>query len=235
MGDAAVGFASVNLALRVVAIYKSDKIVMGVLVVAILGHWGCIFAGVSLTAIYVPGQGCAITKTNSRLISVVFLYSMCFDFFVLALSAAKLAFPIQGRSQLVRLLFQDGLIYFIIAFVANLTATTFMFLNLNPIMSIIFNVPSAIASTIVASRTVRRLTNFVTVGPEMLHITGSQGNPAATRSRSGTGPMSPRGMTDGVHVRMETFSAVASQHASPMKTMEYIIDDDLESGPEPKY
>jgi hypothetical protein len=151
MGDAAVGFASINLALRVIAIYKSDKIVMGVLVLAILGHWACIFAGVSLTAVYVPGQGCAITHTNSRLISVVFLYSMCFDFFVLALSAAKLAFPIQGRSQLVRLLFQDGLIYFIIAFVANLTATTFMFLNLNPIMSIIFNVPSAIASTVCLS------------------------------------------------------------------------------------
>jgi hypothetical protein len=61
-----------------------------------------------------------------------------------------------------------------------------MLLNLNPIMSIIFNVPAAIAATvravlrrtrslklkymfvqIVASRTVRRLSNFTSSGPEM--------------------------------------------------------------------
>jgi hypothetical protein len=38
MGDAAVGFASVNLALRVIAIYKSDLRVVAVLVLAILGQ-----------------------------------------------------------------------------------------------------------------------------------------------------------------------------------------------------
>jgi hypothetical protein len=39
MGDAAVGFASVNLALRVIAIYKSDKRVMAFLIVVILGQY----------------------------------------------------------------------------------------------------------------------------------------------------------------------------------------------------
>ena len=39
-----------------------------------------------------------------------------------------------------------------------------MLLNLNPVMSIIANVPAAIASTIVACRAVRRLTNYTT-GP----------------------------------------------------------------------
>jgi hypothetical protein len=38
MGDAAVGFASINLALRVIAIYKQDKRVIAVLVLAILGQ-----------------------------------------------------------------------------------------------------------------------------------------------------------------------------------------------------
>lgn len=42
-----------------------------------------------------------------------------------------------------------------------------MLLNLNAVMSIIFNVPAAIASTIVASRAVRRLTNFTSKGPEI--------------------------------------------------------------------
>lgn len=53
------------------------------------------------------------------------------------------------------------------SFVANLIATVFMLLNLNAVMSIIFNVPAAIASTIVASRAVRRLTEFTGRGPEV--------------------------------------------------------------------
>jgi len=35
-----------------------------------------------------------------------------------------------------------------------------MIMNLNPVMSIIFNVPAAVASTIVASRAVRRLSAY---------------------------------------------------------------------------
>jgi uncharacterized protein YybS (DUF2232 family) len=35
-----------------------------------------------------------------------------------------------------------------------------MLLNWNPVMSIIFNVPAVIASTIVATRAVRRLMNY---------------------------------------------------------------------------
>ncbi|KAG1841907.1 hypothetical protein DFJ58DRAFT_657889, partial [Suillus subalutaceus] len=42
----------------------------------------------------------------------------------------------------------DGLIYFAIAFLANLMATIFMLVNLNAVLSIIANVPAAIASTV---------------------------------------------------------------------------------------
>ena len=45
-------------------------------------------------------------------------------------------------------------------FISNLIATTFMVMNLNAIMSVIFNVPAAVSSTIVASRAVRRLYDF---------------------------------------------------------------------------
>lgn len=42
---------------------------------------------------------------------------MCFDFSVLCLTAWKLVFPSGGRSFLVNLIFGDGLIYFVIAYV----------------------------------------------------------------------------------------------------------------------
>ena len=114
---------------------------------------------------------------------------MAFDLFVLILTGYKLAFPISSgrassRSTLVKMIFGDGLIFFIVAFLANMIATVshsidltisttsylfqiFMLLNLNAVMSIIFNVPAAIASTIVALRAVRRLTNFTSKGPEI--------------------------------------------------------------------
>lgn len=72
---------------------------------------------------------------------------MAFDFLVLCLAGWKLAYPAGGRSKLVKLIFGDGLIYFVIAFLSNLIATTFMLLNLNAVMSIIANVPAAIACT----------------------------------------------------------------------------------------
>lgn len=53
------------------------------------------------------------------------------------------------------------------SFLSNLLATVFLTLNLNPVMSIIFDVPAAIVSTIVASRAVRRLTEFTHKGPEV--------------------------------------------------------------------
>lgn len=50
---------------------------------------------------------------------------MAFDFLVLFLTAYKLATPVKNakRSKLMTLIFGDGLIYFIIAFLANLIAT----------------------------------------------------------------------------------------------------------------
>lgn len=95
---------------------------------------------------------------------------MCFDFTVLVLTGLKLALPKKRseHSKLVKLIFGDGLIFFIIAFLSNLVATVgcpnyafrhgrclryradqiFMLLNLNAVMSIIANVPAAICSTV---------------------------------------------------------------------------------------
>ncbi|PSR72187.1 hypothetical protein PHLCEN_2v11944 [Hermanssonia centrifuga] len=135
---------------------------------------------------------------------------MCFDLTVLVLTGIKLALPTKSseRSKLVTLIFGDGLIFFIIAFLANLLATIFMLLNLNAVMSIIANVPAAIASTIVACRAVRRLTNYTSQGAEIFSSTQAS-TLAFTRSRrSRLVPSVSFGdkKLDGVHVQMETFA-----------------------------
>ncbi|KAJ7349874.1 hypothetical protein DFH08DRAFT_1079162 [Mycena albidolilacea] len=205
-GDAAVGLASINLSLRTLAIWSQNGWIKILLIVIILGHWSLILQGVLLKAHWDDQAAtCVITSSNSTILAATFTYSMGFDLLVFLLNAYKLGINRKGKSKLSKMIFTDGLIFFFIAFLANLAATIFMFLNLNSIMTIIFNVPAAMASTIVATRAVRRLTSFTHQGPEMYAPSGSgTGN---FRNHSGNRGLttSTRGGVRGVHVQMETF------------------------------
>ncbi|KAF5371575.1 hypothetical protein D9758_003539 [Tetrapyrgos nigripes] len=222
-GNASIGLASINFSLRTMAVWGGKWYIVGPLVLVILGHWSLLLHGILLKAVYVPGQGCAIIDTDNTLLAATFIYSMCFDFVVLFLTAWKLVISapsskVMGRSKLVVLIFGDGLIYFGIAFLANLLATIFMLLNLNPVMSIIANVPSAIASTIMATRAVRRLALFTSGGPEMFSTT--QASTIAFRTSSKATHVRPRvntGIVDGVLIQMETFQSPTT----PKKYVEY--------------
>ena len=76
-----------------------------------------------LKAVWVPGIGCTITSTNTKILSTIFVYSMCFDLIVLLLNTYKLvglnwdkdARRLLGHSRLTHMIFSDGLIFFIIA------------------------------------------------------------------------------------------------------------------------
>ncbi|KAI0732666.1 hypothetical protein C8Q72DRAFT_816345 [Fomitopsis betulina] len=222
VGDAAMGFASINLSIRTIAVWSQSRWIIGLLVLIILGHWSLILQGAQLTATWVPGTGCAIIKTNSTVLAATFIYTMVFDLVVMILNLIKLSGRKQ-RSQLVSVLFKDGVIYFIIAFVANSIATVFMVLNLNAIMAIIFNVPAVIASTIVACRAVRRLSNFSSNGPEIYESNSHSGNVGfrsvqmqstngvAIRPRSA---MHTKDLSAGVHVQVRSVGTCPSQTGS---------------------
>ncbi|KAF8838785.1 hypothetical protein BDN67DRAFT_906753 [Paxillus ammoniavirescens] len=172
-GNAAVGLASINLSLRTIAVWSKNKWIINILVLIILGHWAIILQSIPLSATWVPGVGCSIAESNPTIPAATFIYSMCFDFVVLCLTAYKLAWNPRRtgssalHTKLVRMIFTDGLVYFIIAFLANLTAAIFMILDLNAVMSVFFNPPAAIAATIVSSWAVRRLYNFDLGAPEV--------------------------------------------------------------------
>jgi len=116
------------------AVWSQKWYIVCPLVAVIVGHWSLLLhgecstifcapvcsskhptLGVLLKAAWVPGQGCIITATDNNLLAITFIYSMSFDFVVLFLTGWKLAFPTGGRSHLVKLIFGDGLIFFIIA------------------------------------------------------------------------------------------------------------------------
>ncbi|KAI0806184.1 hypothetical protein BC629DRAFT_1580668 [Irpex lacteus] len=208
-GNAAIGLASINLSLRTIAVWSQNIYLVVPLVAVILGHWSLLLHGLLLKAEWIDGQ-CQITSTNNTILAASFIYSMCFDFTILVLTAVKLSLPRRNSesSQLVKLIFGDGLIFFIIAFLSNLIATIFMLLNLNPVMSIIANVPAAISSTIVACRAVRRLTNYTSQGAEVFGTTSTSLAFRSRRSRGVPSVSLNEKRADGVHVQMETFASV---------------------------
>jgi hypothetical protein len=113
------------------AVWGQKWYIIAALVLISLGHWSLLLHGILLTAAWIPGQGCLITSTDSKLLSATFIYSMIFDFTVLILTASKLVRPSGTKSQLVNMMFADGLYYFIIAYVSRRSrrrrSLTFMF------------------------------------------------------------------------------------------------------------
>ena len=81
--------------------------------------------GVQMQAQWVEGSGCIITSTNNTILAAIFIYSMCFDLLVIVLNMYKLLGigigppRIFGKSRLSKLIFADGLIYFLIACVIS--------------------------------------------------------------------------------------------------------------------
>ncbi|KAH0826678.1 hypothetical protein J3R83DRAFT_5066 [Lanmaoa asiatica] len=203
-GNASIGLASINLSIRTMAVWSQNKYVVTLLILIILGHWSLLLHGILLEAAWIQ-QTCVITYTNNQILAISFIYSMVFDFTVLCLTGWKLAFPANGRSKLITLIFGDGLIYFLIAFLANLLATIFMLLNLNAVMSIIANVPAAIASTIVACRAVRRLINFTSQNAEVFFSTAQSTVAFRTPPNSTTPHHISVKRGDSLHIQMNSF------------------------------
>ncbi|KIY53824.1 hypothetical protein FISHEDRAFT_32602 [Fistulina hepatica ATCC 64428] len=171
-GEAALGLASANLAIRTIAVWSQNRIITVGLVIAILGQWSLILQGKFLASSFVFADGCVITSSHNNILAATYIYTMCLDFTVLVLMTWKLLGPKLSTKglplpKLSTLLFKDGLIYFIYAFMSNFVASVFMILNLNEVMSVIFNVPAAVGSSIVACQAVRRLVRYASDGGNM--------------------------------------------------------------------
>ncbi|KAK0200848.1 hypothetical protein DFS33DRAFT_1355489 [Desarmillaria ectypa] len=204
LGNTALGAASINLSIRTIAIYSQKLYVVIPLSVIIFGHWIIILWSVTnVKATWVDGSGCAIASSNPKLFVAMYVYSMGFDFIVMCLMAYKLGFVKrnQYRSQIVQLMFIDGLGYFLTAFLVNLVAVVFSVLNLNSVMSITADAPASTLATIVSCRVVRRLYQFQQKGVDIYsHNTSSAFRP----SRQNNVSTSHRTANE-VHVQMNTF------------------------------
>ncbi|KIM37061.1 hypothetical protein M413DRAFT_423897 [Hebeloma cylindrosporum] len=275
VGLAAVGLVSINLSIRTMAIWAQNRYIIGGLVLIILGHWSIILQGapfpckldchsdselialligVQLTTIYVPGEGCEILQSHSKVLPGIFIYSMCFDFTVLVLNTYKLLginSDLMGRARLVQMIFIDGLIFFILAFLSNFVATVFLLLSLNPIMGIVFTAPAGVISTvstslsdyvpltrpstcqIVACRAVRRLSNFTHNGGEITY--SSNNRPTTKRDERAISSLNFKSMPRSeIHVHMDTFTHAEDNQNSILPKVQEVSERDVEMNVESK-
>ncbi|KAF9534947.1 hypothetical protein CPB83DRAFT_222827 [Crepidotus variabilis] len=165
-GNLCLGLASINLALRTIAIWRFNVIVTGLLVVISIAQWVIIMTGaVRIQVSWTPRTGCHTIQTNFSL-RVVFLYTICFDLLVLGLSAFKLRTTIPASETRLRplsiavLVLRHGIIFFAISCLVNTAEVVFIELNLSPLMNAMFSVPAETITTVVACRAVRSLVGF---------------------------------------------------------------------------
>lgn len=202
LGNVAIGTTSNLLMFRAMAIWSRNTWVVVPLILVALGHWAILLHGIiAVRAVWNATAGvCVVTGTSNIFLRLLYNYTMAFDLLVLTLSVAGLMRTGHGRgSGLWKLLFRDGVAYFCVAFVGNLVAAIFAILHLNPAMDIMFTVPSAVFSAIVACRCVRRLSEW-TSQDVYVHSSArvSSRQTGSGKKSKATGP--------GVHISMDTYS-----------------------------
>ncbi|TCD63050.1 hypothetical protein EIP91_006063 [Steccherinum ochraceum] len=211
VGQTTIGFASVNLAIRAMALWGQDKRVVVPLTVLICGHWAVLLQACVVSARMVPGTGCVADQTKPILLMLTFTWSIVLDTVVFMLCAWKIIMTGVGkRTNLVDMIFKDGLIYLFVAMAANIPAAVFVFMNFNPVMQLMFNSPAALASTIGASRAVRRLASYNEGSVNIYTSGGITPQHAPTeRSLAFARPAAPQ-RQDTLHIQVEMDTLTAA-------------------------
>ncbi|ESK97488.1 hypothetical protein Moror_17667 [Moniliophthora roreri MCA 2997] len=179
--------ASTSLMLRTIALWERKLIVVIPLGVLCIAFWTILYR----TMFIVRAQwddsisACAVVQTNPSLLNVTFFFTMGFDFVILAYTFVALTARHTARTDLWKLLFQDGLVYFVVTFSANCIPAVFNILNLNTPMNVIATVPAAAVSSIASCRAVMRLLQYKTAD---VYVHSMSGVPGATSTANTNQP-----------------------------------------------
>jgi len=190
-GQCAIGTASTLLMLRTIAIWNKKLYIAIPLLIIALGHWGILFYSITIVrSVFSPeAKTCILLSTgtdkNNLTLNLVYLYTMFVDVVVLIVSIVGLLLT-PGRSSLWKLLFKDGIIFFLVAFICNALAATVLLLNLNPAMNLMFSIPAACLTAGAAARSYIRLSTWAT-NDVYVHNSSNPRAPAGGRKSGNNG------------------------------------------------
>ncbi|KAF7301442.1 hypothetical protein MIND_00709500 [Mycena indigotica] len=177
-GNMAILGCSTSLMLRTFALWERKRSVVVPIGLLSLVHWGLLYRTMFVIHAVWDGSACIVASTNPTLLKCTFFYTMGFDFgeavplyeydaliavgiaVITCTTAVSLMSRHSERTDLWRLLFTDGLVYFVLTFSMNSIPAVLNLINLNATMNVIGTIPAATVSTIAACRAVMRLLDF---------------------------------------------------------------------------
>ncbi|KAH0587380.1 hypothetical protein H2248_006177 [Termitomyces sp. 'cryptogamus'] len=161
-GNMTILCASTSLMLRTIALWERNRIIIASLGTLCLAHWALLYRTMFIVkaAWDIRSQTCMVTATNPSLLNVTFFFTMGFDLVILIFTAVALLKKHSARTDLWKLLFHDGLVYFLISFSTNCIPAVLNVLNLNTPMNVMATIPAATVTSIAACRAVIRLLDF---------------------------------------------------------------------------
>ncbi|KAF7331926.1 hypothetical protein MKEN_00072900 [Mycena kentingensis (nom. inval.)] len=161
-GNMAILSSSTSLMLRTVALWDRKRSIVIPLGLLSLAHWTMLYRTMFVVrAVWDESlRICVVASTNAALLNTTFFFTMGFDLVILITTAISLIARHSARTDLWKLLFQDGLVYFVITFTTNCIPAALNLLNLNAPMNVIGTIPAATVSSIAACRAVMRLLDF---------------------------------------------------------------------------
>ncbi|KAF9529816.1 hypothetical protein CPB83DRAFT_851624 [Crepidotus variabilis] len=179
--------ASITFALRTIAIWMNRVVTICL--------WGMVVVYAVLvvlsTAMNKSGNysgRCSYVNPRRAysIVTIIRVYSMIFDGVVLLLNIYKLrtSFKFGVHRRLFRLLFTQGLIYFIIAFLSNLVAVVFLLSTSNPFLGLTVTESASVLTVVAACRSVRHLDQSMIQGTRTQYAltTISTGPPQVSES-----------------------------------------------------
>ncbi|KAH9969972.1 hypothetical protein BGW80DRAFT_622094 [Lactifluus volemus] len=158
----AVACASLLLVLRVVAIWKKNKIILVLATTVWLTNVAFLIQGiVRIRSVWDPQEGCVLSNSDTAKLNFIATLATDTILFIMVL-AGLLHLRLQGGGMLSLgyFLWKQGVIWFLLAAVAEVPPTVFLILNLNVAFNVMFLLPALIVVTIAATRMYRSLINF---------------------------------------------------------------------------
>ncbi|KAF8164973.1 hypothetical protein B0H34DRAFT_648175 [Crassisporium funariophilum] len=190
-GNMTILCASTSLMLRTIALWERRKSVIMILGTLCLAHWALLYRTMFIVVSeWEPAvKSCVVVQTNPSMLNTTFFFTMGFDFIILLFTAVALLARHSARTDLWKLLFQDGLVYFLVSFSTNCIPAVQAFLlsrrsvNDTDILPVTGAECAQSEYSIAACRAVMRLLEF-SAGDVYVHsisaaMTGS--NPPAPR------------------------------------------------------
>ncbi|KAH9964960.1 hypothetical protein BC827DRAFT_1374802 [Russula dissimulans] len=266
-----LGFAAATLliVLRIVAIWNKNKAVVRIAIGLWITNVAFLIQGRSLSlptnmspkqtrfvtgairlrfAWFTDPKECLVQSVKSFQLSlIVALITNIVLLLTVIVGLLRLRYSGGGSFGLQRFLWNQGIVWFLLAIVAEVPPVVFI-LNMNVEVNLMFQIPSPIVMSIVASRMHRGLTDYATETTEIISsgFYEKKKNIPIMKAKQGPGPaaqVSLDPMEVAVHTAVERYPAsesrpessqlgsdtdVDEQHSDKTKSIGLVIDHDLD-------